>query len=261
MKRRNLILYAVIFFLSYMQTISLSAQTMEKEIKGIFYYEFGSHRNFYTKSDLHLKRESPTAFEFILKDVRAKDEGGLRFHTAPQFSYRLGYYFKKKNFGLEYSYDHIKYFVRQGQIVHMKGTIEGHPYDQDTLINPAFLKYEHSDGGNYAMINFVKWIPLALDKKKNLRLELIAKAGAGVVNPKTNSTIMGVHRDDKYHISGFVTGIESGLRYHFLKYLFVTGTFKGTYANYKDILIYGGRASQKWFSGQFIYLLGAQIKI
>jgi hypothetical protein len=72
---------------------------------------------------------------------------------------------------------------------------------------------------------------------------------------------MGNHRDDKYHISGFVVGVESGLRFNFLKHMFITGTFKGAYANYMDILIAGGRGDQQWFSGQFNYLLGVQFPL
>lgn len=238
-----------------------SEQKSAKSRKGIFYFEGGSHRSFYTKSDIHLRREGDPSFDMTLLNVKGRDEGGLRFHTAPQFTYAVGYYFKNKGFGLEYHYDHIKYFVRQGQVVRMKGTINGQKFDQDTTINPSFLKLEHSDGGNYAMINIVKWIPLVEDKRGRFILNLTAKAGFGVVNPKTNSTIMGQHRDDKYHISGIVTGVETGFRFNFLKHFVASTTFKGTYASYSDILIAGGRGSQKWFAAQFIYQLGAQFPL
>jgi hypothetical protein len=228
---------------------------------GTLYMAFGSHRIFYTNSDIHLHRDGGPSFDFTLFNAKAKDEGGLKFHTAPQFSYNIGYYFNKKNFGLEYQYDHIKYFLQMGQVVHLRGSIEGHHFDQDTLLTPEFVQLEHSDGGNYGMVNVVKWIPLASDRKQKVKLDAIVKAGLGLVNPKTNTTIMGNHRDDKYHISGFVTGIETGVRFNFLKYVFVTGTFKGAYANYIDILIAGGRGHQQWFSGQLIYMLGAQFPL
>lgn len=232
-----------------------------KTTKGIIYFSFGTQRIFYTPSDIRIRRSNEPSFDLTLYHVKAKDEGGLKWETAPQFSYTVGYYFVKKNFGIEYQYDHIKYFVTQNQAVHLKGTINGIFYDQDTTLVKDFFQLEHSDGANYAMVNFVKWFPLHAFKNENLSLDILAKAGAGVVNPKTNSTIMGIRRDDRYHISGYVTGLEGGLRFRFFKHVFVTGTFKGTYANYNHFLIAGGRGSQKWFAGQFNYLLGAQFPL
>jgi hypothetical protein len=236
----------------------------EKKIKasrGIIYFAIGTQRIFYSPSDIHLMRANDPSFNFSLYGVKAKDEGGFKWDTAPQFSYTVGYYFVNKNFGIEYQYDHIKYFVTQNQVVHLKGTINGKAFDQDTVLIKDFFQLEHSDGANYAMLNFVKWFPLHAIKSTKWSLDILAKAGAGVVNPKTNSTIMGHHRDDRYHISGYVTGVEGGLRLRFLKHVFATGTFKGTYANYNDFLIAGGRGSQQWFAAQFNYLLGAQFPL
>lgn len=229
--------------------------------KNVFYFSFGSQRIFYTRSDIRVHRTGDPSFDFTLYDVKAHDEGGLKWTTAPQFSWNAGYYFTRKKFGIEYHYDHIKYFVQQNQVVRMKGSINGTAYDRDTTLVPEFFRMEHSDGANYAMLNFVKWFPLAATKNGKCQVEVIAKAGAGVVNPKTNTTIMGVHRDDKYHISGYVVGFESGARISLFRYLFLTGTFKGTYANYSDFLIASGRGSQHWFAGQFNYMIGAQFPL
>ena len=200
------------------------------------------------------------SFDFTLYNVKGSDEGGISFETAPQFSYTIGYYFTKKGFGLEYQYDHIKYFVRQGQRVHMRGFISGHSLDQDTLLNPAFFQLEHSDGGNYAMVNLVKWMPIRM-RHSFIYPELVIKAGFGVVHPKTNSSILGYWRDDRYHFAGLVTGLESGIRARFGKWFFVYGGFKGVYANYRDFLIAGGHGSQQWLSLQFNYLVGAQFPL
>ena len=232
-----------------------------KTTKGIIYFAFGSQRIFYTPSDIRIRRSNEPSFDLTLYKVKAKDEGGLKWETAPQFSYTVGYYFINKNFGIEYQYDHIKYFVTQNRVVHLKGTINDVFYDQDTTLVKDFFQLEHSDGANYAMVNFVKWFPLRAFKNENFSLDILAKAGAGVVNPKTNSTIMGIRRDDRYHISGYVTGFEGGLRFRFFKHIFATGSFKGTYANYNHFLIAGGWGSQKWFAGQFNYLLGAQFPL
>lgn len=236
--------------------------TKAKEKKGTFYLALGSHRIFYTPSNIHFVRGAGNpSFDFKLFNVKAHDEGGLRWTTAPEFSYTVGYYFNHKNFGIEYQYDHIKYFVQQNQKVHMRGTINGRYFDQDTLITPDFVQMEHSDGGNYAMVNVVKWWPLSFRKNQKSFIDLMAKGGIGVVNPKTNTTIMGNHRDDRYHISGYIIGVETGVRIHFLKHFFVTGSFKGVFANYNQFLIANGTGQQKFVSGAMNYLLGGQFPL
>ena len=232
-----------------------------KEKKGTFYLALGSHRAFYSASDIRVIRGSEPSFDFTLHKVKAEDEGGLRWKTAPQFSYRIGYYFNKKNFGIEYSYDHIKYFVKQGQRVHMTGTIQGQPQNRDTTLTANFFQMEHSDGGNYAMINLVKIWPLYAKGKGQPIIDLIGRAGVGIVNPKTNTTILGAHRDDRYHFSGYVVGTEWGARVHFLKNFYVMGSFKGAFANYNRFLIYEGLGNHHFFSGAFNYFVGGQFPL
>jgi hypothetical protein len=255
--KKTLVTTALVFI-----SICGFAQNKTVETKnGIIYGGFGSFRIFYSNSDITFQKNGHPGFDFTLYDVKARDEGGLHFNTAPMFAWELGYYFKKKKFGLEYHYDHIKYYVEEDQRVHMKGSINGVILDKDTTLGADFVKMEHSDGGNYAMVNVVKWIPLAADKKGNHVLNAVVKGGLGLVNPKTNTTIMGEHRDDKYHISGYVTGIETGLRYNFFRHFFLQGSFKGTYANYSQFLIAGGYGHQRWFAAQFIYMLGGQFAL
>jgi hypothetical protein len=256
-----LVVLVMILFSSWSYGQTTPRPSGKKDKKGILYGGFGSHRSYYTPSDITFKKRGGPVFDFTLYDVKAKDEGGVRFKTAPQFSWELGYYFTRKKFGIEYHYDHIKYFVQQNQKVHMAGSIGGTIYNKDTVINPQFVQMEHSDGGNYAMINIVKWIPLVLDKKKEPKLNVIVKAGFGLVNPKTNTTILGEHRDDKYHISGYVTGVEAGLRYNFLEHFFIQGSAKGAFANYTQFLIANGYGRHRFFSGQFIYMLGGRVPL
>jgi hypothetical protein len=232
----------------------------KKEKNGLFYIAVGSNRIWYSPSNIHVIRQPATSFDFTLSKVKAKDEGGLIFDTAPQFTYTIGYYSKKWKFGIEYQLDHGKYFVTQDQRVHLKGTIGGVFYDKDTTLGVNFFKMEHSDGANHGFINIVKLI--SLSKKQTLIYpEWLIKGGLGLANPKTNTTINGIHRDDKYHISGYVIAIESGIRLHIGKYFFANASLKTSYANYTHFLIAGGYGKQHWFSGQFNYLVGGQIPL
>jgi hypothetical protein len=253
-------LIILIFFSFNANAQRESPPPRKKEKKGIFYLAVGGHRIFFTPSTIGVIRTSGPIFNFTLEKVKSKDEGGLKFNETPQYSYNIGYYFSRKKFGIEYQFDHIKYFVQQSQVVHLTGSIGTKRYNQDTLINPAFFQLEHSDGGNYAMINLVKWICLAEAQRKIIP-ELIIKAGAGLVIPKTNSSILGNHRDDRYHVSGYVIGLESGLRLRVWKYLFISCSFKGAFANYRHFLISDGYGKQTWLSGQVIYLFGGLVPL
>ena len=202
----------------------------------------------------------PKTFDFTLHQVKAKDEGGLIFDTAPQFTYLIGYYSKKWKLGIEYQLDHGKYFVTRNQKVHMKGSIDGVNYDKDTTLGVDFFKMEHSDGANHGMINVMKL--LSLSKKQTfIYPEWMIKGGIGLANPKTNTTINGVRRDDRYHISGYVIAVESGLRLNIGKNLYVSGSFKSSFVNYFHFLIAGGYGKQRWGSAQFDYMIGGRFPL
>lgn len=246
---------------SHAQSIKPSSKN-KKEKKNEFYFSFGSHRAFYSKSDITFISEGHDPFNFTLEKARARDDQGIVWsNKAPQYSYSLGFYNKKKNFGIEYQFHHVKYIFRDNQVVHMNGSIGNEHYDLDTLVTPDFVAFEHCDGANYAQINFVKRKNLASSQNQKSVLDLVLKAGAGVVIPKTESTIMGKYYHDKYALSGYMASIAGGLRYSFLKNIFAEASLMGAYANYRHFLIAEGHGHQHWFSAQFNLLLGAQFSL
>lgn len=240
--------------------ISVNAQKTKTQTKsGIFYFALGSHVADYSNSDIHLKSNGQPSFDFVLKNVEATDDEFLKSTGgAMQYDYQVGYYFKKKNFGIEYNFDHVKYFAKHDQSVRTTGTVNGQKIDETLPITTYVQNFEHSNGGNYILLNFVKWKDLVMSKDQKRVLNLMYKAGGGIVLPKTNSTIMNNHRDDTYNVAGYVFALEGGLRYNFLKNVFVESSLKGAFANYTHILIANGSGHQHWFSGQFLIMAGFQ---
>lgn len=254
----------LVLILLFLPCVSVWAQSnMHKNSRakgGTIYFALGTNRSFYSKSDITFKSSVDPSFDFTLQNVRAKDDQGLKFNNgAPQYSYQLGYYSNRNNWGIEFNFDHIKYFMQQFQRVHLQGSINEHLYNTDTIITPDFVQFEHSDGANYALLKWVKWERLVQDKNQKKMLNLVLKAGAGLVIPKTNSTIMGKHRDDNYRISGYVIALEGGLRYNFSKLLFAEINAKGAYADYHRFLIADGTGSQQWFGLHPGLLVGLQL--
>jgi len=100
------------------------------------------------------------------------------------------------------------------------------------------------------MINYAQQFALLSKYKfaKN-KLKLVAKAGVGIVIPKTDVTLFGKRLDNKFHIAGYVTGIETGLRYFFTKKFYLEYTGKIAFANYVNALtMEGGRANHSFFA-------------
>ena len=180
--------------------------------KGSFYLYWGWNREAYTKSDITFWGKS---YDFKLDNVIANDRQSLyrsslylnpSTMTIPQYNLRFGYYFKDK-YEISIGADHMKYVMKNYQNVNMNGHIEnsGTPYDgeykdHNMNLDPSFLLFEHTDGLNY--LNAEVRRSDALVNVKYFNLSTAYGAGAGVLVPRTNTTILGNRRHDEFHLAG-----------------------------------------------------------
>ncbi len=233
--------------------------------KGKFYISYGYNLDWFTKSDIHLKDKSTDNYDFTLHAAKAEDRPGFddMFSgdiTIPQYSYRFGYFFGNRGqWAVEINYDHVKYVMLNYQRVHLTGEIHGESFDKDTLVVEEFVMYEHTNGANYMMFNGVARKDFIHAKNELHWLSGIAKAGAGIVLPRSDTNIMGHRRNDQYHVAGYVAGIDLGLRYDFLKHFYFETSGKFAFANYTNVYLYkDGRAHQHWFSFEYVFTIGFQ---
>ena len=144
-------------------------------------------------------------------------------------------------------------------------SIYGVPINKDTLIDPnTFLHFEHTDGANFLMVNFIKKFQLFKTKRDHFNLSLITKCGAGTVIPRTDVRMFGNRINNKFHIAGVIVGLELGFRATFFKYAFIDLGGRGTYAYYINSLVQGkgnGRADHIFATFQTILTAGVQVKI
>ncbi|MBN8697610.1 MAG: hypothetical protein J0L87_13850 [Bacteroidetes bacterium] len=252
--------------------------TQSKVGKGSFYFSWGYNKDWYSKSDIHFTNNTsainattgkPESYDFMVHDVAALDRPGFKDIlrtdlTIPQYVYRLGYYFNdKKDLGVEINFDHTKYIMRNWQTLRVTGTIHGQAIDQDTLINPDnFLAFEHSDGANFLLFNFMKRQNLLVSKNKKHWLSGVVKIGAGMVIPKTRVQLFGETLDNRFHIAGYCAGVEAGFRYDAFKYVFMEYTAKGVFADYRNVLVIGeGKARHHFWAFENILSVGLQFPI
>lgn len=249
--------------------------------KGTIYMSWGYNRDWFSKSDIHFKNTTSSNFQkkgaadyydFTLYDVKAKDRPGfdqiLKMaakgdFAIPQYVYRLGYFFNDKNdLGVEINFDHSKYVMVSNQVVRLKGNIRGVEYDQDTLVTSSFLQFEHTNGANFLMLNFIKRKNIFTSANKKVWLGVIVKPGAGIVIPKTDVTLFGERLDNKFHIAGWIAGVETGLRLDLFKHFYLEPTVKGTFADYRQVLVMGnGLANHHFWCFQAIALFGIQFAL
>ena len=261
--------------LAFGQTDSTQSNVKHPKRKGSFYFLWGYTRASFSKSTIHFSCNTNKFYpetgryhdyDFTIYDAKAKDRPDFDNIkdvinvTIPQFVGRIGYYFNNKSdCGIEINFDHTKYVVTDYQRVRVKGTFNGGYVDKDTTLNPNnFLHYEHSDGANFLMINFVKRWKL-YEPSKNFNIGLVAKPGAGVVIPRTDVTIYGTEVNNRWNLAGWIIGVEGGIRVEFLKHGVFEFVGKGSYADYRRGYILGagqGRSHHHFFTAQLTGTIG-----
>ena len=91
------------------------------------------------------------------------------------------------------------------------GTAYDDTYDNDTIaLNPDFLMFEHTDGLNYENIEFRRLD--VLFGRKNFAFSATEGLGAGVLVPRTNTTLLNNARYDEFHLAGYGTGFIASIR-------------------------------------------------
>jgi hypothetical protein len=259
------------FFTLAAMLLSLGAFAQEQSIpnnRATIYLTWGYQRDAYTRSDIHFRDRQTDDYDFKFYRAKAKDQPDMHniFRTpltVPQYVLNIGYIMKDRNgWGFEFSWDHLKYVVRDNQQMHVKGMIREEYVDRDSVVTPAFVHFEHTNGNNYAMISAVKQQQLVSSRNGNHALSLLFKAGAGGLVPKTDSFIMGNHNDGPFKLSGFVVGVSFNVRYNIYKYFYVETTVKGAFADYTHAKLYEkGYAQHTFFSLQGIGSAGISIPL
>lgn len=154
----------------------------------------------------------------------------------------------------------MKYVVSQYQDVKISGTIQntGTGYDgiyhNETIeIVPKILKFEHTNGLNYANIEVrhqSNLVNLKKYKLGNIDINLSEGIGAGILYPKTDATIVGKPRNDEFHFSGYGISLLGALNITFLNHFFIQTELKGGFINMPFIRITADnneKASQHFF--------------
>lgn len=246
--------------------------------QGTFYFYFGWNRGYYTKSDLHFSGDD---YEFTIHDATAQDRQStfgidpyfkLTKFTYPQTNVQFGYYIRD-NWRISFGIDHMKYVLDQGQTANVSGEIQNTNPQYDgvyentpVLVDESFLEYEHTDGLNYYnfelkrtqnMLDWFKW------SNRALSVEVMGGVGLGFYIPRSDVTLLGKERNDKFHLAGYGFSSMVGLNLTFFNHFFVETEAKGGFVHLPDVRTTqdkSDRANQHFWFAQKNLVLGCKFR-
>jgi len=248
--------------------------------EGNWYFSWGYSRQQYAPSDIHISQPS-LGNDFTVRQVAGSDFpgsfsdtissiGSLDF-TTPQENIRIGKFLNaEKTFAIEFSLDHSKYNVDQNQLASVNGTITNgtQPNANGQLaLSERDFYYALHNGLNHVMVNAVWLKHLDGPVDKQGELQLISRAGAGILLPHADNVIFGNPNEvgpknqnvcctsskDWWQINGWTAGVEVGLRYRVYKSIYLELTSKLAYGVLRGVPVYKGTADQTlWMSEQVL---------
>ena len=245
--------------------------------EGNWYFSWGYSRQQYAPSDIHISQPSlgndftvhqaaasdfPASFTDTISSITSFD------FTTPQENVRIGKFLNAdKTFAIEFSLDHSKYNTDLNQTVSVTGVRNNQPYNGNLTLTEQDFYYALHNGLNHLMVNAVWLKHLDGPTDKAGELQLISRAGAGILLPHADNVIFGNHNEvgpknqnvccfasnDWWQVNGWTAGVEVGLRYRFYKSLYLELTSKIAYGVLRGVPVYQGTADQTiWMSEQVL---------
>ena len=265
------LLVAIIFLF----TLNIIAQDAEVEKyttsnKRKFFISWGGNRENFSKSDIHFKGED---YDFIIKDADARDKPkGWHIDyinptriTIPQTNLKVGY-FINDHYTISLGADHMKYVMMHNTkavtgYINLPSTEPGAIYNgtynnDGVLLSEDFLQFEHTNGLNYVYAEFARIDDISsifnIQNTDKFQINITEGIGAGILYPKTNTTLLQKEKYDEFHLAGYGVSINAGLNLTFFKHFFMQLDLKGGYINMPDIRTTGNTAESA--SQHFLYL-------
>lgn len=221
--------------------------------KGKFFFHWGYNFSSYAKSDIHFKGKG---HDFILHDVKASDRPTKLSSTyinpstitIPQFNFHVGY-FIKDNYSISIGWDHMKYVVDIPQSVKITGNIDseisepgiptgamaGRYNGEMVLLVDSVLKFEHTDGYNFASVDIERYDDIWVSENGKRYLTMETGVGVGLLVPRTDVRLFGVGDNHYWNIAGYGAAAKVGLQYHFNKWLYLQTSMKAGWTDLNNI--------------------------
>lgn len=263
MKKQLLLIAALCAFVtvSFAQKDSVKLKCFNYVPNGRFYGSWGYNHEWYTHSNITIDQPG-MGNHLTFENLLAHDRIGWNnlFHvqlSIPQYNYRIGYFFDKKQlWALEINFDHTKYVVWQGSMGIINGTYHNHFVDSALMINNKSIYWQLNNGANWFLVNLVRKVPICHTKDNKIDIYALFKGGFGPNVPHVDDVIFGEQNHPHFQIGGVNTGAEALVRITFFGYAYLEYCNKADFADYWGLRIYGGTASQSFGAYEMIANIG-----
>lgn len=221
--------------------------------KGDFFVTWGYNNSWYANSDINFKGPG---YDFTLRDVVAKDRQSKlswkyldpKSISVPQFNFHFGY-FIKDNYSISLGWDHMKYVMDIPQKVRIDGHIDptvsnpavptGHyagVYNGEMLeVGPDMLRFEHTDGLNYASVELERYDDIWVPRSQRTSLTMETGIGAGLVVPRTDAHLFEVGKNNYWNVAGYGFSAKLGFKLYITKGLYLQNSTKVGYIDLSKI--------------------------
>ena len=239
--------------------------------KGKFYISWGGNRESFSRSDIRFKGEN---YDFTIKDAGAHDRPkgwhidyfNPKRITIPQTNLKIGYFISDK-YMVSIGADHMKYVMNLNRTEVIDGYIDlpntevGSIYNgvytnEEFFVSEDFLQFEHTNGLNYVYAEFSRFDDISsifnIKNTDKFQLNITEGFGAGILYPKTNTTLLQKERYDEFHLAGYGISLNAGVNFTFFKHFFMQLDLRGGYINMPNIRTTSNTAESA--SQSFLYL-------
>ncbi len=244
-----------------------------KSNKGKLFFYWGWNTDLFSKSDIKFKGHD---HDFILRKVVATDRPtkfgfdayfNPKYLSTPQYNFRLGYYLSNR-YSLSIGMDHMKYVMTQNQTatinggIHLGSTFDGEYHNEHISLTSDFLRFEHTNGLNYANIEIRRH-----DHAYNINhldLNLVTGLSTGVLIPRTDAVLLNFPEYDEFHLAGYGMAALVGINFTFFKSFFIQSEYKVGNINLPSIRTTSNQedhASQQFWFGQLNLVFGGNVRI
>lgn len=268
MRQNKMVITKKIFF-SLLVIINISGAFSQSKIvsDGDFYFSWGYNAEIYTHSNINVSQpalnNNVTFMHVTAHDHEGWDQQLLKKQlTIPQYNYRIGYFFnKKQDWGFEINFDHTKYVLQSGQTVEMKGTYHGRKVDTMVVTAANTINWQLNNGANFLEFNFVKKIKIFGLFDNKIRLDALLKMGAGPNIPHVQNTIFNNDNVAHFQFGGWNADADAAVRLTFFKHIFFEFFDKAVYARYYGLRLYDGVGKQAFGCYEMALVIGGSFKL
>lgn len=168
-------------------------------------------KSFTSKSDVHI-RQPGTGTDATFRNVSWDSKS---FEMPVYYGIRVNHFFEEQpNLGIGLEFTHDKAYARTGQVVHVDGTWNGAPVNEDARMDQRVQSFSMSHGLNILALNGYYREMYQMDNSfPNGRWQPYVGAGVAYYVLHAENTVSGQSNDERYKGAGFGYQVLGGLKY------------------------------------------------